>query len=171
MWEETKSVVKLNNYFDDTIESINENQEVLNSKIEIKKQYEDKIRTFNEQYDMLLNLYLTKKIKIDYYNKKNDEINENIRVYSKKIDNINVEISSYHTIINATKEKRLIKPINISKINDFRTKMEFVRKYIKKMIVTRGEDPHTTYITFTYTRPMIIARCEYLYIHLNTFYQ
>ena len=61
----------------------------------------------------------------------------------------------------------LIKPINISKINDFRTKMEFVRKYIKKMIVTRGEDPHTTYITFTYTRPTIIARCEYLYIHLN----
>ena len=170
MWEETKSVVNLNNYFDDTIESINENQEVLNSKIEIKKQYEDKIRTFKEQSEKLLDLYLNdnnNNIDIDRYNKKHNEINENIRVYSQKIDNINVEISSYQTIINDTKEKRLIKPINISKINDFRTKMEFVRKYIKKMIVTRGEDPHTTYITFTYTRPMIIARCEYLYIHLN----
>ena len=47
--------------------------------------------------------------------------------------------------------------VNVDSINDFETRLEFVRRYISKMIITKTEPKHFN-ITFEFTRPLILVR-------------
>ena len=166
MWEETRSTINLNSSLDIT-KKINEIQSELDSKNTLKIQYEERIKSLKEQSGKLLDVYMNNRVSGDIFNKKMDDINENIKIYSEKINKLNAEISTFQTMIEDTQRNLSIKPINVDKIDDFSTKMDFVRKYISKMIIKRDERPHTTHITFEYAMPVISPRSEYLYIYKN----
>ena len=110
---------------------------------------------------------MNNRVSEDIFNKKMDDINENIKIYSEKINKLNVEISTFQTMIEDTQRYFSIKPINVDKIDDFSTKMDFVRKYISKMIIKRDERQHTTHSTFEYAMPVISPRSEYIYVYKN----
>ena len=169
MWEETKTVINADSFFTDSVKSIGETQMVIDTKLELKKQYENKILTLKEQSQKLLDVYINNRISEEVFNKKIDDINENIKIYSEKIDKLNAEISTYQSLIEDTKQKwGNTNPINVSKVEDFATRQEYVRKYIKKMIVKRDEEhTHSIRIAFEYARPVITARSEYLYTYRN----
>lgn len=167
MWEETRTVVNLNSYFNNLVNKIAEIQGELDAKTELKKQYEEKKTTLQEQTTRLLDVYMNNRISEDIFNKKIDDINENIKIYSEKIDKLNVEISTYQTMIEDTQKNWGVNSINVDKIDDFSSRLEFVRKYIRKMIIKRGEKPHTTHISFEYATPVIAPRSEYLYVYKN----
>ena len=168
MWEETRTVVNVNSYFNGMIERINETQKELSSKKELKKQYEEKKDCLKEQAAKLLDVYMDNRISEDIFNKRIDDINENTRIYSERIDKLNVEISEYQTLIEDTQKNWGVNSINVDKIDDFATRQEFVRKYISKMIIKRDEErPHTTRITFEYALPVISPRSEYIYVYKN----
>ena len=166
MWEETRTIINLNSSFEIT-KKINEIQSELDSKNTLKIQYEERIKSLKEQSGKLLDVYMNNRVSGDIFNKKMDDINENIKIYSEKINKLNAEISTFQTMIEDTQRNLSIKPINVDKIDDFSTKMDFVRKYISKMIIKRDERPHTTHITFEYAMPVISPRSEYLYIYKN----
>ena len=166
MWEETRSTINLNSSLDIT-KKINEIQSELDSKNTLKIQYEERVKSLKEQSGKLLDVYMNNRVSGEIFNKKMDDINENIKIYSEKINKLNAEISTFQTMIEDTQRNLSIKPINVDKIDDFSTKMDFVRKYISKMIIKRDERPHTTHITFEYAMPVISPRSEYLYIYKN----
>ena len=166
MWEETRTIINLNSSFEIT-KKINEIQFELDSKNTLKIQYEERIRSLKEQSGKLLDVYMNNRVSEDIFNKKMDDINENIKIYSEKINKLNVEISTFQTMIEDTQRYFSIKPINVDKIDDFSTKMDFVRKYISKMIIKRDERQHTTHITFEYAMPVISPRSEYIYVYKN----
>lgn len=169
MWEETKTAVNINSFFSDSLEYINEAQRELDAKIELKKQYENKIQTLKEQSSKLLDVYINNRINENVFNKRIDEINESLRIFTKNVDKLNTEIAAYQTLIEDTKNKwGNINPLNVENITDFATKQEYVRKYIKRMIVNRDEErPRSFRITFEFARPIITARSEYIYTYRN----
>jgi hypothetical protein len=166
MWEETRSVININSTFDIT-KKINEIQKELDAKTTLKKQYEEKKLSLQQQTEKLLDIFLNNRINEELFNKRTDDINDHIRIYDEYIDKLNVEISSYQNMIEDTKTNWNVKAINVDNIDDFPTRQEFVRKYIKRMVVERGEIPHSTHVYFEYTMPVIIPRSEYLYIYHN----
>ncbi len=167
MWEETRTAINANSYFNNMVNRINEIQTELNSKTEVKKQYETKKLSLQEQADKLLDVYMNNKIGEDIFNKRIDDINDNIEIYTIKIDKLNTEIATYKTMIEDTQISWGVKPINVDKIDDFSTRLEFVRKYISKMIIKRDDEPHTTHISFEYAIPVIVPRSEYRYVYKN----
>lgn len=168
MWEETRTVVNVNSYFNGMVERINETQKELEAKIILKKQYEEKKQTLQEQSAKLLDVYMNNRISENTFNIRIDDLNENIKIYTEKIDKLNVEISTYQTMIEDTQKNWGVNSINVDKIDDFSTRLEFVRKYISKMIIKRDEErPHTTFITFEYNMPIISPRSKYVYVYKN----
>ena len=166
MWEETRSVININSTFDIT-KRINEIQKELDAKTALKKQHEEKKLSLQQQAEKLLDIYLNNRINEELFNKRTDDINDHIRICDEYIDKLNIEISSYQNMIEDTKTNWNVKAINVDNIDDFPTRQEFVRKYIKRMVVERGEIPHSTHVYFEYTMPVIIPRSEYLYIYHN----
>ena len=124
MWEETRSTINLNSSLDIT-KKINEIQSELDSKNTLKIQYEERIKSLKEQSGKLLDVYMNNRVRGDIFNKKMDDINENIKIYSEKINKLNAEISTFQTMIEDTQRNLSIKPINVDKIDDFSTKMDF----------------------------------------------
>lgn len=167
MWEETRTAVNISSSIINAAGKINEIQNELDAKIEIKKQYEEKKTSLREQSDKLLDIYMDNRISVEIFNKRIDDINENIKIYSEKIEKIDAEISTYQTMIEDTKSSWGVKSVNVDKVDDFNTRLEFVRKYISKMIVKRDERPHSIHISFEYAIPVITVRSEYLYIYRN----
>lgn len=166
IWEETRTVVNINSGFDIN-QRINETQRGLDSKINQKQQYEIKIEELKQQSEKLLALYLNNKVSEELFNKRNDDIIEQNKIYTEYINKLNVEIATLQTVIEDTKNEFNIKPINVDKVDDFATRQEFVRKYISKMIVSKGEEPRTAHIKFEYALPLICCKSEYLYVYKN----
>lgn len=166
MWEETSTVVNINSSFEVT-DKINETQKEIDIKTTLKKQYEDKIQSLKQQSEKLLDVFINNRIDEELFNKKLDKINENIKICTESINKLDVEISSYQTMIEDTKKNWNVRSINVDKIEDFPTRQEFVRKYINKMKIRRGEEPRTMWITFEFAMPVITVRSKYLYVYKN----
>ncbi len=166
MWEETRNVVNINSTFDIT-KKINEIQKELDAKTALKKQYKEKKQSLQQQNEKLLSVFLNNRINEELFNKKTDDINDHIRICDEYINKLNTEILSYKNMIEDTKTNWNVKAVNVDNIDDFSTRQEFVRKYIKKMVVERGEIPHSIHIYFEYTQPVITPRSEYIYIYHN----
>lgn len=169
MWEETRTCVNWNNILNEDItKQINDIQRELDAKFELKKQYEEKIIKSKQQSAKLLDIYLNNRISEDIFNKRIDDINENIKIYNDKISKLNTEIATYQTMIDDTKkEMSVVHPIVVDDVDDFATRQEFVRKYISKMIIKRYDEPHTLHISFEFARPLVTVRSEYLYVYHN----
>ncbi len=168
IWEETKTCVNIDSATNNIMERNIKIQELLNSKYAIKRQHINKIVELRKQSSKLTDIYLSGRISESEFNKRIDNINENIRIYNRDIEEIRKEITSYKSIIKETQKENNVVPINVDNVNDFPTRQEFVRKFIKKMIVKRDEErPHTICISFEFAVPVKTVRSDYLYIYKN----
>lgn len=168
MWEETRTIVNINASFDNN-NKIREIQTAIASKNNLKKQYETAIDNVSQKIDKLLALYMNDRIDEGMYNKKYDELKYEQKINNEKIEKLDVEINSLKTILDETQQD-ILKPnfVNVDSIEDFNTRLEFVRKYIERMIITKDENkPEIKYITFEYTHPVLSTKSKYKYVSKN----
>ena len=165
IWEETRSVVNNNSAFSFS-NKIEETKQIIEQKSNLQKQYKKSLEIIKEKFEKLLDLYLNNKINIEIYNKREMSLKDDENKLTKTLQKIEAEILSYRNILEET-QKDILNPksINIDSITDFKTRQEFVRKYINKMMVERCDEG--LHITFEYAMPVITARSVYLYVYKN----
>ena len=171
MWEELAPNIAIHSHAD-YIHAINVTQGRINDCKQMITNYEDKINSLKREQSKLLDLYLKNAIPEDTFNIRNNDYNTNLKIFSKKIEEITPKLATYESILEESKiacEKDVsYKGIDIAEIKDFKTRVDYVRKYIKKMIVKKEEGAeHTMRITFEYTKPITRKESTYLYTYHN----
>lgn len=168
MWEETRTIVNINSSFDYN-SKLQEIKSILNEKQSLRKQYVAAISSIKQKVDKLVDIYMNNRIDESTFNKKMDEQKQEESIYQSYINKLDAEISSYSNILKETqKDFMRPKPINVENVEDFKTRQEFVRKYIRKMIIENlPEENNTKKITFEFTRPVIAPRSIYLFNYKN----
>jgi DNA invertase Pin-like site-specific DNA recombinase len=136
---------------------------------EISHEIENK-RTLLEQYKLnedscdkkiekLLDLYLDGKIQQGLYDKRLSVINDEKSDWHNKTTNIMTQINQLEDMMqNGHKPEH----VDFSSIEDFDLKLELVRKYIDKIVLTKEND--YTILSFHYNMPVIGVDCKYKYI-------
>lgn len=168
MWEETSSILRINSAID-MKSKIREIEDMIKVKENIVYKCESEIYKRESQMEKLLDIYMKGIIHIEQFEKKMEELkNDKMTLEAEKSKN-----NSYVNELRVSLEnvqKDLMNPtnINIDAINDFEARLEFVRKYIDKMIVEKDKSLYRTfYIKFEYTRPLITTRSTYKYVCHN----
>lgn len=162
LWEECRTAINIGSTFDNT-KIIFEAKQNLETKFSLKEQYETKLEdTYNKQ-SKLLNLYLNGKINDRLYNEKNDKLEEEIQLYKKNINKIKIEIDELNITLDNLKNKPLTtNNLNVDNITDFNLKLEYVKKYIDRIICTKQDDGNVL-IEVTFNFPIITAKSKYIY--------
>lgn len=171
MWEELAPNIAIHSHAD-YIHAINVTQGRIYACKQVIKKYEDKIISLKREQSKLLDLYLKNAIPEDTFNIRNNDYNTNLKIFSKNIEEIKTKLATYESILEESKmaceEDVSYKGIDIAEIKDFKTRVDYVRKYIKKMIVKKEEGAeHTMRITFEYTKPITRKESTYLYTYHN----
>lgn len=168
MWEETRSVVNINALFDYKSKII-EIADAIKEKEVLRKQYDSAIQSVKQKMEKLVDFLMDDRIDEAVFNKKTDELKGEEQMHLYNRNKIDAEISSYRSILEETKNDFFqISSIDISKVTDFETRQEFVRKYIKKMIIENLPDKNNMKkITFEYTHPLISFRSIYFFEYRN----
>lgn len=160
IWEEVKVVVNMMSMVDNSTRIREIDNQIKERKIE-KLQIEQYINDLNIKLEKLLALYLDSKIDNTRYNNKYEEFNNDLELKTKELSNIDIQINELeNTLKNDDIE---VKPVVVDDINSFEVKMEYVRKYLKDVILTRTEDRKIS-IEFTWKVPVITIPSRYEYV-------
>lgn len=164
IWEETKHVVNTNAVFDNESKQneIRESIKMKENEIMNLKNTLDKAR---EKSEKLLDLYMEEKINKDVFDRRNKDINDEIKLYTSKINNIQTQRDELRIVIEDTQRDILnLKSVDVSSIENFESRLEYVRKYIRKITATKTDDG--ILLEFTYRGGVIVAqRGVYLYTY------
>lgn len=168
MWEETRTIVNVNGLFDYK-GRLQEITSAINEKEVLRKQYDTAILSIKQKKEKLLDIYMSERIDERTFNRKMDELKDEEKIYEYNRNIIDTELSSYRNTLTETQNDFLYpNPIIIDSVEDFETRQEFVRKYIKKMIIENLPDEYRVKkITFEYTHPLIAPRSTYFYSYKN----
>ena len=162
LWEECRTAINIGSTFDNT-KIIFEAKQNLETKFSLKEQYETKLEDIYNKQSKLLNLYLNGKINDRLYNEKNDKLEEEIQLYKQNINKIKIEIDELNITLDNIKNKPLTtNNIVVDNITDFNLKLEYVKKYIDRIICTKQDDGNVL-IEVTFNFPIITAKSKYIY--------
>lgn len=160
IWEETRTIVNIMSSIDNSKRIIEINNQIQERKNE-KKQIEQYMNDINIKLEKLLQLYLDSKIDNDRYNKTYESLNNDLEKKKKDIEKITIETNELESTLNDNDIQ--IRPINLDDITSFEIKLEYVRKYLKNVVLTRTED-RKTIIDFIWKTNIISTRSRYEYI-------
>lgn len=157
IWERTKDIININGAIDYNAK-LKEIEMMINDRIAKISLYINKVNENEKKEAKLLDLYLDGGINKDIYMQKLSQVNQDALELKNHINLLEIEKSELESVLDET-QKDLMSPrnINVDSISDFETRLEFVRRYISKMIVTKTE-PKKFNITFEYTKPLILSR-------------
>lgn len=157
IWERTRDIININASIDNR-GKVKEIESMIASRDTQIGQYKSKVAELKSKSDKLLDLYLDGSIDKDVYNKRSNLVTQETVNIEKHVNQLEIEKSELEGILEDT-QKDLMNPkhINVDLINDFETRLEFVRKYIKKMIVEKTGQRKFN-IKFEFTQPLILAR-------------
>ena len=170
IWEETRVAVNINSTFEDSKKK-SELIEKIKTKENLKNGYKKQIEEIEEKQEKLLSLYLENKIHKNIFENKNNELESSREHHRADFEKVCAEIESLQNVLEES-QKELLSPrsINVDSITDFESRLELVRKYISKMIVTKDkENDRVKHIEFEYAFPVIIPKSKYRYEALNQF--
>lgn len=157
IWERTKDIININASIDNKSKLLEIQQMINDREVQID-QYKEKLNENKQKSDKLLDLYLNNNINKDIYTQRVAVLTQNDSDLEKHINLLEIEKSELEGILDET-QKDLMKPkhLNVELINNFESRLEFVRRYISKMIVTKTA-PRQFDITFEYTKPLVLIR-------------
>lgn len=113
--------------------------------------------------EKLVALYLDNKINQQIFDKKNVQINDDIKSIKKKLNENNAQIMELQALINKTDNGPFErKDIIYDDVNDNQTKIDIIRKYISKVWVTK-EKKLTYYLEFEYKNCIVPQIGKYRY--------
>ena len=166
MWEETRSIVNLNSALDNNTKT-NEVEEKIKLKTNEVNQLNTIVDTIKAKEEKILDLYIDGKIEKKTLDKRMEDIVYEKEMYNKNINKLNAEINELKSILEDTQKEILnIKSVNVDSITNFENRLEYVRKYIDRAIVTKKNN--FIYIEFKYKSEIFIAQYgEYKYRNIG----
>ena len=165
IWERTRDIINMNAVIDNRGKT-KEIESMIDERLGKIRQYEDRLEKNKQKEEKLLDLYLNNGLNKEIYTQRATELTQSDDKLKNNINILNNEKSALEMTLNET-QKDLMKPryINVDLIEDFETRQEFVRRYIKKMIVKKIK-PRCFNIEFEYMAPLILVRYGfYVEIH------
>ena len=160
IWEEVRVVANIASSLDNSSKIIEINTKITNKKTEYS-QIESYINEKTIKLDKLVALYLDDKIDNNIYNRRYDELNKDINDKKKQLETIQSQINELESVL-ANNNITEIKPVLLDDITDFDIKLEYVRKYLKNVILSRQEDK-SILIEFEWLMPLVLPRSKYEY--------
>lgn len=156
MWEETHEIVNLNAALDNNTKINEFNEKIKYKRIE-QNQIAKMISELDEKENKILDLYLENKINKTTLDKRIDDIHYEKEKYNSELNSLNIEINELQTTLDNT-QKDVLKynSINADSITNFETRLELVRQYIDKVIVTKKG--LYTYLEFFYKSGIYIVQ-------------
>jgi len=167
MWEHCRTIVNINGMFEDNERKLELNQDIT-AKKNLLEGYKTSLEDIQNKKNKLLDLYINNKIDKILFDNKLNEIEETENELNKDMNKIIGQINSLQGLIDEISNNIGPKNIVVDNVTDFNTKLEYIKKYIDKMIVTNVENGVKT-IRFEYTRPLIDIRCTYRYEAKNQY--
>lgn len=160
IWGEVRVAANIASSLDNSSKIIEINTKITNKKTEYS-QIESYINEKTTKLDKLVALYLDDKIDNNIYNRRYDELNKDINDKKKQLENIQSQINELESVL-ANNNITEIKPVLLDDITDFDIKLEYVRKYLKNVILSRQEDK-SILIEFEWLMPLVLPRSKYEY--------
>ena len=160
IWEEVRVAANIASSLDNSSKIIEINTKITNKKTEYS-QIESYINEKTIKLDKLVALYLDDKIDNNIYNRRYDELNKDINDKKKQLEIIQSQINELESVL-ANNNITEIKPVLLDDITDFDIKLEYVRKYLKNVILSRREDK-SILIEFEWLMPLVLPRSKYEY--------
>ena len=160
IWEEVRVVANIAASLDNSSKIIEINTKITNKKTEYS-QIESYINEKTTKLDKLVALYLDDKIDNNIYNRRYEELNKDINDKKKQLETIQSQINELESVL-ANNNITEIKPVLLDDITDFDIKLEYVRKYLKNVILSRQEDK-SILIEFEWLMPLVLPRSKYEY--------
>lgn len=160
IWEEVRVVANIASSLDNSSKIIEINTKITNKKTEYS-QIESYINEKTTKLDKLVALYLDDKIDNNIYNRRYEELNKDINNKRKHLETIQSQINELESVL-ANNNITEIKPVLLDDITDFDIKLEYVRKYLKNVILSRQEDK-SILIEFEWLMPLVLPRSKYEY--------
>lgn len=160
IWEEVRVAANIASSLDNSSKIIEINTKITNKKTEYN-QIESYINEKTIKLDKLVALYLDDKIDNNIYNRRYDELNKDINDKRKLLGIIQSQINELELVL-ANNNITEIKPVLLDDITDFDIKLEYVRKYLKDVILSRQED-RSILIEFEWMMPLVLPRSKYEY--------
>lgn len=162
IWEEVRVAANIAASMDNYNKVVEMNK-AIQEKENLLAQYNAYEEEISSKIEKLLSIYLDEKIPVDIYNKKYSELEGELANNKTASEKIAVQINELKQSLQATQEMTNIKYVNYDNIDNFETKLEMVRKYIKDITLTRKDDGFL-YIQFRWIINLIIPKCTYKYI-------
>lgn len=160
IWEEVRVAINISS-------SINMNDRVLeiNKQIKERTTYAEQLQNYidetTKKQDKLVSLFLDDRIDNNIYNKRFDDLKEDIRIKTIELNKTNNEINELNAALkNADNFGNNY--IVVDNISDFNIKLEYTRELLDKVILTKQEDS-SILIEFTWLKSLIIPRSKYIY--------
>lgn len=160
IWEEVRVAANIAASLDNSSKVIEISNKIKDRKTECS-QIESYIGDKTSKLDKLVQLYLDDKIDSNIYNRRYEDLNNDINIKKKQLDVIKSQIDELESILNNDNMIN-VKPVILDDITDFDIKLEYVRKYLKNAILCRQEDK-SILIEFEWMMPLVIPRCKYEY--------
>lgn len=160
IWEEVRVAANIASSLDNSSKIIEINTKITNKKTEYS-QIESYINEKTTKLDKLVALYLDDKIDNNIYNRRYEELNKDINDKKKQLEIIQSQINELESVLTNNNITE-IKPVLLDDITDFDIKLEYVRKYLKNVILSRQEDK-SILIEFEWLMPLVLPRSKYEY--------
>jgi DNA invertase Pin-like site-specific DNA recombinase len=160
IWEEVRVAANIASSLDNSSKIIEIDTKITNKKTEYS-QIESYINEKTTKLDKLVALYLDDKIDNNIYNRRYEELNKDINDKKKQLEIIQSQINELESVLSNNNITE-IKPVLLDDITDFDIKLEYVRKYLKNVILSRQEDK-SILIEFEWLMPLVLPRSKYEY--------
>ena len=159
IWEETRTAANIMGAMDGSRRIVENNKMIEGKKVEIE-QIERYIEDKKARIDKLVALYLDDKIDEKIYERRYNEMKDEIDKNIKKTESLKAQIIELEGLM---KTGMNIKPILLDDITDFNIKLQYVRDLIENVWV--GRDDRGIIITIEWKVNLIIPRSIYRYIY------
>ena len=156
VWNETKTLVNLNAAVDNNTKVIEIEERIRAKKNELSE-LNNIIGNIESKEEKLIDLYMDSKIDKTMLDKRMESVKDEKSMYEQQRASLQSEINEFLAILESSNQKLKTQPVNIDDVTIFENKLEFVRKYIDKVIVTNKKE--YALIEFKYRQDIIIPQC------------
>ncbi len=144
IWEETRVLFNMNSFISSTDKTTEINNQISLKKNELS-QIEQLINEQKAKEEKLIELYMNDKVTKSILDSKIENISDEKKLYETKRNNLIIEINELENTIKEIDKNRMTNDSfgdfpSLNDITNFNTKLDYVRKYIDKAIITKIND-------------------------------
>lgn len=165
IWEEVRVAVNIAASASKT-ERIAELTQQIKERTVYIEQLQHAIQDITERQDKLVSLYLDNRITESIYNRRYNDMTSEMQQTQQQLNDVQIQINELNASLQQSDDDFGSGVSTVDNITDFDVRLEYTRKLLDKVILEKQQDKVIN-ISFTWQRPMILARSTYQYIALG----